>query len=173
MTGLSILPIRWPFAALTAAAAFLSGLPVTPARAGELPKAGLPKPAGLLPDAAGPAGEDLSSQASDPTASLMAFNFLGTYTGGFHGDGGGLPDDSLSVTFRPAIPFTFLDHPNLLRLTVPYQLGGRGQEGFGPISVFDLFMFNQSWGRWGFGPLLNFDTTVRGGPRRRRGGQLE
>lgn len=101
----------------------------------------------------------LSAKATDPTASLMAFNLLGTYTGGYHGDAPGLPDEASSLTFRPVIPFTFLDHPNLLRLTVPYQLGGRGEEGFGPISVFDLFMFNQSWGRWGFGPLLNFDTT--------------
>lgn len=101
----------------------------------------------------------LSAKATDPTASLMALNLLGTYTGGYHGDGHGLPDDTSSLTFRPVIPFEFLDHPNLLRLTVPYQLGGRGEEGFGPISVFDLFMFNHTWGRWGFGPLLNFDTT--------------
>ena len=110
-------------------------------------------------DSSASAADELSSKATDPTASLMALNFLGTYTGGFYGDGHGLPDDAWSLTFRPAIPFDFLDHPNLLRLTVPYQLSGRGQEGFGPISVFDLFMFNQSWGRWGFGPLLNFDTT--------------
>lgn len=103
--------------------------------------------------------DDLSAKATDPTASLMAFNFLGTYTGGFYGDAHGLQDDAWSLTFRPVIPFDFLDHPNLLRLTMPYQLSGRGQEGFGPVSVFDLFMFNQSWGRWGLGPLLNFDTT--------------
>jgi hypothetical protein len=125
--------------------------------AAETPKPDLSKPA-LAPTSEAP-GEDLASKAVDPTASLMAFNFLGTYTGGFYGEGRGLPDDSLSISFRPAIPFTFLDHPNLLRLTVPYQLGGRGQEGFGSITVFDLFMFNESWGRWGIGPLLSFDTT--------------
>ncbi len=110
-------------------------------------------------DSSANSADELSSRATDPTASLMAFNILGTYTGGFHGEGRGLPDDAWSFTFRPAIPFDFLDHPNLFRLTVPYQLSGRGQEGFGPISAFDLFMFNQSWGRWGFGPLMNFDTT--------------
>jgi hypothetical protein len=135
----------------------LSVLAASSATAGEPPKPEFAKPGAASSDPA--PGEDLSSRASDPTASLMAMNFLGTYTGGFHGNGGGLPDDSLSITFRPAIPFTFLDHPNLLRLTVPYQLGGRGQEGFGSITVFDLFMFNESWGRWGIGPLLNFDTT--------------
>jgi len=145
-------------AAVAAATALLSSSTAPTARAGDLPKADFTKPAGAVSGEA-PSGEDLSSQASDPTASLMAFNFLGTYTASFHGDGEGLPDDSLSFTFRPAIPFNFLDHPNLLRLTVPYQVGGRGQEGFAPVSVFDLFMFNQSWGRWGFGLLVNFDTT--------------
>lgn len=140
----------------TALVAF-SMLSASSVGAGETPKPDFSKP-GIAAGSETP-GEDLSSRASDPTASLMALNFLGTYTGGFYGDGRGLPDDSLSITFRPAIPFTFLDHPNLLRLTVPYQLGGRGQEGFGSITVFDLFMFNESWGRWGIGPLLSFDTT--------------
>lgn len=131
----------------------------TAVHAGELSS---PMPASLPaspPASPGDGGEDLSSKASDPTASLMAINLLGSYTGGYHGNGVGMEDETTSITFRPAIPFTFLDHPNLLRLTVPYQLGGRGEEGFGAVSVFDLFMFNHSWGRWGFGPLLNFDTT--------------
>lgn len=135
----------------------LSALAASSVDAVEPPKPEFAKPGAASSDPA--PGEDLSSRASDPTASLMAFNFLGSYTGGYYGDARGLPDDSLSISFRPAIPFTFLDHPNLFRLTVPYQLGGRGQEGFGSISVFDLFMFNESWGRWGIGPLLNFDTT--------------
>lgn len=139
------------------AATVLALLPTASSHAADAPEADFTKPGAASGSAE--AGEDLASRAIDPTASLMALNFLGTYTGGFYGDSDGLPDEAWSLTFRPAIPFTFLDHPNLLRLTIPYQLGGRGQEGFGPISVFDLFMFNHRWGRWGFGPLLNFDTT--------------
>jgi hypothetical protein len=139
------------------AATLLFNLPVTTSRAQDEIKAEFSKP-DAAPSETQP-GEDLASRAIDPTASLMALNFQGTYTGGFYGEAPGLPNDAWSLTFRPAIPFNFLDHPNLLRVTVPYQLSGRGQEGFGPISVFDLFMFNHSWGRWGLGPLMNFDTT--------------
>lgn len=104
-------------------------------------------------------GEDLSSQASDPTASLMAFNFQGIYTDGFHGPSNGLPDDQLTFQFRPVIPFTVLDQPNILRMTMPYQTGGRGEEGFGSLSIFDLMVFPEAWGRWGIGPVMSIDTT--------------
>jgi len=104
--------------------------------------------------------DELSSKATDPTASLMALNFQGTYVGGFHGEGFlGEPNHGWSATFRPVIPFTFLDHPNIFRATIPYQLDGRGDDGFQPITLFDLFMINEKWGRWGFGPLMNFDAT--------------
>jgi hypothetical protein len=102
--------------------------------------------------------DDLSSKATDPTASLMALNFQSLYTGGFHG-ASNLPNDSWSLQFRPVIPFKAFDRPNILRLTVPYHLSGRGDEGFEPISVFDLVVFNESWGRWGVGPVMSFDTT--------------
>ena len=110
-------------------------------------------------ESASQSANELSSKATDPTASLMSFSLLGTYTGGFYGDGRGQPNEASSLSLRSAIPFEFLDHPNLFRLTVPYALSGRGDEGFGAISVFDLFMFSASWGRWGIGPLMNFDTT--------------
>ena len=110
-------------------------------------------------DSAQHSADDLSVKATDPTASLMAFNFQTTYIGGYHGPSGGLPDDSWSAQFRPVIPWNLGDLPNILRMTVPYQLDGRGQEGFGPISVFDLGVINEDWGRWGFGPVMSFDTT--------------
>lgn len=50
---------------------------------------------------------ELSRQATDPTAPLMAFSLLGTYTANFHGpDVPGQPDDRWEATFRPVIPFT-------------------------------------------------------------------
>lgn len=103
--------------------------------------------------------ESLSSQATDPTASLMALNFQTLYTGGFHGSSGGLDDDRTVFQFRPVLPYQVWDLPNILRLTVPYQVDGRGDEGFGAISLFNLAVFNQDWGRWGFGPVMSFDTT--------------
>jgi hypothetical protein len=102
---------------------------------------------------------ELSRQATDPTASLMAINTQLLYTGGFHGNAPGLNDDRTTLQFRPVIPLTLFEMPNILRLTVPYQLSGRGDEGFGAISLFDLAVVNEDWGRWGFGPVMSFDTT--------------
>lgn len=51
--------------------------------------------------------DELSRQATDPTASLMALNFQSIYTGGFHGAGiPGEADDAWTFQFRPVIPFT-------------------------------------------------------------------
>ena len=104
--------------------------------------------------------DELSRQATDPTASLMALNFQSIYVAGFHGaDIPGEADDAWVFQFRPVIPFEFLGHPNILRATIPFQSGGRGEEGFGPVSIFDLFVVNESWGRWGLGPVMSIDTT--------------
>ena len=104
--------------------------------------------------------DELSRQATDPTASLMALNFQSIYTGGFHGAGiPGEDHEEWIFQFRPVIPFEFLGRPNIFRATVPYQTGGRGDEGFAPLSFFDLMVFNQDWGRWGVGPVMSLDTT--------------
>ena len=82
---------------------------------------------------------ELSRQATDPTASLMALNFRSTYVGGCHGSAPpGQPDDCWQFAFRPVIPFEAFGMPDLLRLTMPYQTGGRGEEGFEPISQPDF-----------------------------------
>jgi hypothetical protein len=98
------------------------------------------------------ASDDLSSQATDPTASLMALNFLADYTGGFYG-----PDadgkDATTLTFRPAIPFKAFGVNNIMRLTLPYQIDGRGEEGMGDVSVFDIVVSNHSWGRLAIGAV--------------------
>ena len=111
------------------------------------------------PPAGGDSGNDLSSKATDPTASLMAINLQTTYTGDYYGSIADQPDYAWDVAFRAAIPWDFLGHPNILRITAPYRLDGRGDDGWGPVSVFDLFMTNESWGRWGIGPVMSFDTT--------------
>ncbi len=104
--------------------------------------------------------DKLSRQATDPTASLMALNFQSIYTGAFHGTGiPGEEDEQWLFQFRPVIPFEFLDRPNIFRATIPYQTGGRGDEGFAPLSFFNLMVFNQDWGRWGLGPMMSIDTT--------------
>ena len=83
----------------------------------------------------------------------MAFNFIGDYTGGFHGPNRGLDNDAWVISFRPVIPFQAFGASHILRLTLPYQLDGRGEDGLGDVSVFDLVVFNKPWGRWGVGAV--------------------
>jgi hypothetical protein len=104
--------------------------------------------------------DELSRQATDPTASLMALNFQTIWVADYHGAAvPGQDDQAWTLQFRPVIPFEALGHPNILRATIPYQLEGRGDDGFGPITLFDLVVFNEKWGRWGVGPVMSFDTT--------------
>ncbi len=107
-------------------------------------------PALLNVAAADEASDELSRQATDPTASLMSMNFIADYTGDFHGPDTG-EDDAYDLTFRPAIPFTAFGKANILRITVPYQVSGRGDDGLGDIGIFNIVVTGESWGRWGAG----------------------
>ncbi len=100
--------------------------------------------------------DQLSRQATDPTASLMAFNFIGNYVGDYYGPSGGEDDHTFEVSFRPVIPFNAFGQSNILRLTMPYIASGRGDKGLGDITLFDLIVVNESWGRWGVGPVMTF-----------------
>ena len=88
---------------------------------------------------------ELARKANDPTASLKAFNFLADYTGDYNGPNSGQNDLSLDLTFRPVIPFTAFGRQNILRLTSPLRVSGRGNEGLGAVSIFDLVVFDRSW----------------------------
>ncbi len=89
------------------------------------------------------AADELARQATDPTASLMAMNFIADYTGDFYGPDTG-DDDAFGIAFRPAIPFTAFGRANILRITIPYQVSGRGDDGLGDASVFDIVVTNES-----------------------------
>jgi hypothetical protein len=100
------------------------------------------------PKAPPPNSDDLSAQATDPTASLMSFQFLDWYTPSYHGSN----DSSNQLVFRAAIPFEMFGLPNILRVTQPYATSSAsGQRGFGDTQVFNLTVFGAAWGRWGAG----------------------
>ena len=102
----------------------------------------------VLAQAPPPSSEDLSAQATDPTASLMSFQFLDWYTPSYHGT----DDSSNQLVFRAAIPFEMLGLPNILRVTLPYATSSpSGQSGLGDTQVFNLTVFGAPWGRWGVG----------------------
>jgi hypothetical protein len=101
--------------------------------------------------------DELSRQATDPTASLMSFGLIGGYTGDYYGNTPG-DDDRTEIKFQPVIPFRAFGTSNILRLSLPYQVSGRGDNGLGAVTVFDLVVINESWGRWGVGPVMTFAT---------------
>jgi Protein of unknown function (DUF2950) len=111
----------------------------------------------LTPSVAQEAGnEALSQDANDPTASLMTLQFADWYTSDFHN----LPDaDSNTVVFRPVLPFKLGGVNNILRATVPFITDSPFLDsGLSDATVFDLMVFNASWGRWGFGPVALLPT---------------
>lgn len=101
-------------------------------------------------------GQSLSQAASDPTASLMNFQ-LGWWSAT---DVYGIPEESSNtLLLRSALPFSLGETNHIMRVTAPVVFDGLGSSsGLGDITVFDLMVFNQSWGRWGFGPVALFPT---------------
>jgi hypothetical protein len=73
-----------------------------------------------------------------------AFNFIGNYIGEFYGPSRNQDDHSTQVSFRSVIPFKAFGQSNILRLTVPYRVDGRGGKGIGDVSLFDLVVVNET-----------------------------
>lgn len=100
-----------------------------------------------------PDSSDLSRKVVDPTASLMTFGFRFIHVDGYHGN----EDESANqVQFQPVIPFEAFGVPNILRITATHTLDGPGDSGFNDVAIFNLFVINESWGRWAFGPVVDF-----------------
>jgi len=92
--------------------------------------------------------DDLSAQATDPTASLMSFQLLNWYTPRYHST----DDSSNQIVFRAAIPFDLFGKPNIFRVTQgSYTSSPSGATGLGDMQVFNLTVFGAPWGRWGLG----------------------
>lgn len=101
---------------------------------------------------------DLARQATDPTASLMSLGLIADYTGDFHGPISG-DDEAFGLTFRAAIPFKAFGESHILRMTLPYQVSGRGEEGLGDVTIFDIVVKDASWGRWAVGAVASLSTS--------------
>jgi hypothetical protein len=92
--------------------------------------------------------DQLAAQATDPTASLMSFQLNDWYTASLHDAGGTINQ----IVFRSAIPFDAFGHPNIFRITLPaFTNTPSGQTGLGDTTIFNLTVWNESWGRWGAG----------------------
>lgn len=104
--------------------------------------------------------QSLSQAASDPTASIMSFQFQEFYTPNYYNAPSAKGN---TLQFRAAIPFTVLGHNNIARLTVPYiTKSPSGLSGFNDATLFNLTTFDESWGRWGVGAVALLPTGESG-----------
>ena len=108
---------------------------------------------------AGSTGQSLDQAANDPTASLMAVQLQNIYAGAYHN----LHDETgNSLVLRPVIPFTTGSLNHIARATIPYVTHSpAGETGLGDSVLFDLIVFNRSWGRWGVGPVVLIPTATQ------------
>ena len=101
-------------------------------------------------------GQSLGQAASDPTASLMSVQLADWYTARIHGLSG---EDANTLVLRSAIPFQTGELNHIFRVTAPFITDSPFLDsGLSDITLFDLVVFNQSWGRWGIGPVALIPT---------------
>jgi len=112
----------------------------------------------LRPAASAEGGQSLDQAANDPTASLMAVQIQNIYVGDYHNLSG---ETGNSVVLRPVVPFTTGSLNHIARATIPYVTHSPSDEtGLGDSVLFDLIVFNRSWGRWGIGPVVLIPTAT-------------
>jgi hypothetical protein len=103
------------------------------------------------------AGEqELSQAANDPTASVMSLQFADWSAFDYHNLDGGQDN---AIALRAAIPFKTGELSHIFRVTAPIITDSPALEsGLSDLTVFDLVVFNESWGRWGVGAVALLPT---------------
>lgn len=115
---------------------------------------------GLPANAEKPLKQELSQAAADPTASLMTFQISDWNTYNYHDSN----FHSNQVVIRTVYPFQMGEQKHIMRMTAPFITDHpRSENGLSDITLFDLLVFETSWGRWGAGPLAVVPT---GGSKR-------
>ena len=104
------------------------------------------------------AQDELSRRATDPTASPLTFGFINDVTTSYRDleDGTPIDENGYLLKFQPVLPFKAWGVANILRMTVPYQVSGPGPEGLEDLTIFDMVILPQSWGRIGIGAVGSF-----------------
>ncbi|MFN2249018.1 MAG: hypothetical protein ACK2U4_18150 [Candidatus Promineifilaceae bacterium] len=103
-------------------------------------------------------GQALDQAANDPTASLMNVQIQNVYTGDYHNLNG---ESGNAILLRSAVPFKTGPLNHIARATLPIVTKSpSGERGLSDLVLFDLIVFNQSWGRWGLGPVMLFPTAT-------------
>jgi hypothetical protein len=101
--------------------------------------------------------DELSRRVTDPTASPPSFSLINDVTIDYRdrADGTAIDDTGYQLRFQPVVPFTAWGFANILRMTMPYQVSGPEPEGLNDVTVFDLVILPQSWGRFGVGVVAS------------------
>ena len=110
--------------------------------------------------AEGPAegGQALDQAANDPTASLMNVQIQNVYSGAYHNLNNEIGN---SILLRSAVPFKTGPLSHIARATLPIATSSPSVEsGLSDLVLFDLIVFDHSWGRWGVGPVMLFPTAT-------------
>ena len=88
----------------------------------------------------------------------MSVQIQDIYSGNYHN----LNDESgNTLLLRSAIPFQTGPLNHIARATLPVVTDSpSGKSGLSDLVLFDLIVFNESWGRWGIGPVMLFPTAT-------------
>lgn len=87
--------------------------------------------------------EDLARKVAEPTASLKSLNLRYSLVSEFHG----LDGSAGASLFQTAIPFQAWGVSNILRATVNYTNSGPAPDRLADVSIFNLVLFDNLWGR--------------------------
>ena len=90
----------------------------------------------------------------------MSFNLINNFTTSYHG----LDDSGYMFKFQPVVPFRAWRTSNILRVVVPYQTSGPGDEGLKSVTIFDLVVLPQKWGRFAIGPVMSLSESTSAAP---------
>jgi len=107
------------------------------------------------------AGQSLEQAADDPTASLMSLQIADWYNFKYHNS----DTDDNAIVLRAAYPFKIGEQKHIMRVTMPFVTDSPVlANGLSDTTIFDLMVFDASWGRWGVGAvaLLATGGSMRG-----------
>ena len=140
-------------------AAVLAAGPFVPAASARADETAQDEKPATAPTEPGESQQDeLSRRATDPTASPLTFGFINDVTTSYRDleDGTSIDENGYLLRFQPVLPFKAWGVANILRMTVPYQVSGPGPEGLNDLTIFDMVILPQSWGRLGIGVVGSF-----------------
>lgn len=93
----------------------------------------------------------LIDRVTDPTEWLQEHRFRESWNWPLQND-----VDNQEFQFRSTVPFRLWEHVNILRITIPFDISGEGGQGLKEVRLLDLVVFEEEWGRWGVGPVVEF-----------------